>query len=72
MSQSIATQSSQTKDQIPLAIEALKQGHYASVRSATNAYDVPESTLRYHLYKHSRQRSAMCKLTEIEESTLVQ
>jgi hypothetical protein len=70
MSQPKATQSSQTKDRITLALEALKQAQCTSVRSAATAYDVPESTLRYHLHQHPSRRSAMCKLTE--ELTLVE
>jgi DDE superfamily endonuclease/Tc5 transposase DNA-binding domain/helix-turn-helix, Psq domain len=69
------TQSSQTEGRIALAIEALKQGHFTSVRGAAKAYDVPESTLRYRIHKHPARRDSRpinCKLTDIEESTLVQ
>jgi hypothetical protein len=73
MSQPKATQSSQNKGyRIALAIEALKQGSCTSVRGAAKAYDVPESTLRYHVHQHPAPRSTKCKLTETEESTLVQ
>jgi hypothetical protein len=68
------TQSVQQEGRIALAIDALKEGHFTSVRSAAKSYDVPESTLRYRVKGHPMRRdlrSPNCKLTEIEESTLV-
>ena len=60
---------------ITLAIEALNQGHCKSVRAAAELFDVPRSTLQYRINKHPARRDtrpASCKLTETEESTLVQ
>jgi DDE superfamily endonuclease/Tc5 transposase DNA-binding domain/helix-turn-helix, Psq domain len=60
---------------ITLAIEALNQGRCISVRAAAKLYDVARSTLQDRINKHPARRDsrpASCKLTEIEESTLVQ
>jgi hypothetical protein len=57
------------------AIEALNQGRSTSVGAAAKSYDVPRSTLQYRLDKHPARRNSRptsCKLTETEESTLVQ
>jgi hypothetical protein len=54
-------------------MDALKQGHFTSVRGAAQAYDVPFSTLQYRVHKHPARRDSRptnCKLTETEESTL--
>jgi hypothetical protein len=60
---------------IALAIEAFNQGHFTSIRAAAKSYDVPRSTLQYRIHKHPARRDsrpASCKLTDTEESTLVQ
>jgi hypothetical protein len=65
----------QQEGRIALAIDALKQGCFVSVRAAAKAYDVPHSTLQNRVNGHPMQlnhRSPNCKLTAIEESTLVQ
>src|SRR5450432_239398 len=70
-----STESVQREGRIALAIEALKQGYFNSLLGAAKAYDVPESSLRYRMKgKLARrdQRPPNCKLTAIEESTLVQ
>jgi hypothetical protein len=59
---------------ITLAIKALNQGRCTSVRAATKLYDVARSTLQDRINKHPARRDTRpvsCKLTEIEESTLV-
>jgi hypothetical protein len=65
----------QQEGRIALATDALKQGCFVSVRAAAKAYDVPHSTLQNRVNGHPMQlnhRSPNCKLTAIEESTLVQ
>jgi len=59
---------------IALAMDALKQGHFTSVRGAAKAYDLPHSTLQNRVNGHPMQhnrRSPNYKLTATEESTLV-
>jgi hypothetical protein len=71
----INTQLVQQEGWIALAIEALKQGHFASVRAAARAYDMPHSTLQNRVNGHPIQYnrwSPNCKLTITEETTLVQ
>jgi hypothetical protein len=75
MPPSNSTSSVQREGRIALAIEALKQGYFTSVKGAAKLYDVPESTLRYRLKGNPPQRgrrSPNCKLTATEELTLVQ
>jgi hypothetical protein len=60
---------------IVLAMEALNQGHFTSVRAAAKSFDVPRSTLQYRVHKHPARRDsrpASCKLTETDELTLVE
>jgi hypothetical protein len=71
----INTQLVQQEGRIALAMEALKQGHFASVRAAARAYNMPHSTLQNRVNGHPMQynrRSPNCKLTITEETTLVQ
>ena len=70
-----STQSVQQEGRIALAMQALKDGHFTSARAAAKAYDVSRSTLQYRINGHPIQRnrrSPNCKLTAIEELTLVQ
>src|SRR5450432_3327755 len=65
----------QQEGRIALAIEALKQGYFTSLKGAARSYDVPESTLRYRMKGNPPRRdrrSPNCKLIATEESTLVQ
>jgi helix-turn-helix, Psq domain len=40
------TQLAQKEGRIALAMQAIKQGHISSVRTAAQTYNVPKSTLR--------------------------
>ena len=58
-----------------LALNAYKSGYFTSIRAAANTYDISECTLRARLRgRASRQeiRSVNLKLTDTEESTLIQ
>jgi len=60
---------------IALALEALKQGYFTSVTAAAKAYDVPKSTFQNRVNGVPMQinhRPPNCKLSIIEETTLVQ
>src|SRR5450432_3038338 len=75
MSPPNTTSSVQQEGRIALAIEALKQGYFTSLKGAARSYDVPESTLRYRLKGNPARRDKRptnCKLTATEELTLVQ
>jgi transposase-like protein len=68
------TQSIQQEGRIALAMDALKQGHFTSVRGAAKAYDVVRSTLENRINGHPARRDSEPrnrKLTTTEESTLV-
>jgi helix-turn-helix, Psq domain len=70
-----STESVQREGRIALAIEALKQGYFTSLKGAAKSYDVPYTTLRRRVHNcpaRCDQRSPKCKLIAIEESTLVQ
>src|SRR5450432_3332707 len=70
-----STNSVHREGRLALAIEALKQGFFTSVRGAAKAYDVPFSTLQYRVHGHPTRRDTRptnCKLTTTEELTLVQ
>jgi hypothetical protein len=65
----------QQEGRIALAIDALKQGHFISVRDAAKLYNLIHSTLQHRV----NGRLAKCnlrptnyKLTDIEKSTLIQ
>jgi len=65
----------QQEGRIALAIEALKQGYFTSLKGAARSYDVPYTTLRHRVRNSPAQRDTRptnCKLTATEESTLVQ
>ena len=56
-------------------MNALKQGHFTSVRDAAKSYDLVHSTLQRRVngqLPRCDTRPANCKLTETEESTLVE
>jgi hypothetical protein len=44
------TQLNQNEGRIALALDALKQGHFLSIRAAAKAYDVPNSTLQRRVH----------------------
>ena len=69
------TQSMQREGRIALALDALKQGHFTSFRGAAQSYDVEWKTLSRRFCGQLPQcdtRPSNRKLTEIEESTLVE
>src|SRR5271165_1294210 len=69
------TQLMQREGRIALAMDALKHGHFASVRDAAKSYDLIHTTLQRRVNGQPARynlRSPNCKLTNIEESTLVQ
>src|SRR5450432_3794881 len=69
------TSSVQQEGRIALAVEALKQGFFTSVRSAARSYDVPHMTLSRRvrdILARRDKRPTNCKLTATEELTLVQ
>jgi hypothetical protein len=75
MSPPNTTQLLHQEGRIALAIEAFNQGYFTSIRAAARSYDIPRSTLQDCINKHPVRcdlRPANCKLTETEESTLVQ
>jgi hypothetical protein len=60
---------------ITLAVQAIQQGSVKSIRAASVAYDVPYSTLYRRVKGCSARRDsrpASCKLSQTEESTLVE
>jgi hypothetical protein len=66
---------SQTEGRIALALQAYQQGQFSSLRAAARTYDVPHSTLstRYHgITSHSNSRSPNYKLTQTEETALIE
>jgi hypothetical protein len=69
------TQSVQQEGRIALALDALKQGHFTSFRGAAQSYDVQSKTLSRRFrgqLPRCDTRPSNCKLTEMEESTLVE
>jgi len=65
----------QREGRIALAVDALRQGHFTSFRAAAQSYDVQWKTLSRRFrgqLPRCDTRPSNCKLTEIEESTLVQ
>src|SRR5450432_827129 len=70
-----STSSVQREGRIALAIEALKQGYFTSLKAAARSYDVPYTTLYDRVHNRPARRDARptnCKLTTTEELTLVQ
>lgn len=63
----------QQEGRLQLAIQAIKNGHIASIRSAAKAFEVPRSTLQDRIkgteYVHERHQP-MSKLTNSEEESL--
>ena len=69
------TQLMQREGRIALAMDALKHGHFTSVRDAAKSYDLVHTTLQRRVNRQLAQCNSQptnCKLTDIEESTLVQ
>jgi hypothetical protein len=68
-------QSTQQEGRIALALAALKQGQLSSIRGAAKSYDIPFTTLYHRIHGQLARRDTRpsnCKLTDTEESTLVQ
>jgi len=65
----------QREGRIALAMDALKHGHFASVRDATKLYDLVHTTLQRRVNGQLTQhdsRPINRKLTDTEESILIQ
>lgn len=66
---------SQSKeDRIQLALNTFKNGQFEIKKSASLAFNVPETTLYYQLQSvasHSEKATNYQKLSNIEESTLL-
>ena len=65
----------QQEGRIALVVNALKQGHFTSIRGAAKSYNVPFTTLRHRVRGQLAQRDIRppnYKLTSIEKSTLVE
>lgn len=74
MSQPTSTQLASKEGRMALANNSYKSGYFTSVREAAITYDIPKSTFQTRLQgRPSRQeyRSVNCKLTDTEESVLV-
>ena len=75
MSQPTQAQSSNQEGRILLAIHAIKQGQFQSVRAAAASYDIPRTTLRDRIHGMTSRRDSIPnsqKLTSYEESALIQ
>ena len=75
MQQQHNTQSIYKEGRIALAISALKQNQFQSMRHAAATYDVPEATLRRQRAGIDSRRDCEAnskKLTKLEESAIVQ
>jgi hypothetical protein len=75
MPQPTQAQSSNQEGRILLAISAIKQGQFHSVRVATASYDIPRTTLRRRIKGMTSQRDSTPNsqnLTPYEQSALVQ
>src|SRR5450432_4773533 len=69
------TQSMQQEGRIALAMDAIQKGHFTSARAAAKSYDVGRSTLQNRVNGRPARRDSRPtnrKLTDMEESTLVQ
>ena len=65
---------SQSKDRIQLALNAFKNGQFKTKKSASLAFDVPETTLRRQLHgvaSRSEKVGNYQNLSNTEESTLL-
>lgn len=70
-----SSQLAQNEGRIALAIQAYQKGQFRSLKAATDAYDVPYATTHNRLHGRVARhdlRSANLKLTQNEESSLVQ
>jgi hypothetical protein len=75
MASLLTTQLNQNEGRIALALDALKQGHFSSIRAAAKAYDVPNSTLQRRVHATPARSDSVPssrKLTQTEETTLVE
>ncbi|KFZ01934.1 hypothetical protein V500_00557 [Pseudogymnoascus sp. VKM F-4518 (FW-2643)] len=75
MPQPTQAQSSNQEGRILLAISAIKQHQFNSVRAAAMSYDIPRTTLRRRIQGMTSRRDStpnLQKLTPYEESALVQ
>ena len=75
MPQPTQAQSSNQEGRILLAIHAIKQGQFQSVRAAATSYDIPRTTLRDRMRGMTSRRDStpnFRRLTLYEESALVQ
>ena len=69
------TQSAHNEGRIVLAAQAIKQGHFSSMRAAAQTYDISKSTLRRRVQGINARRDSVPmnrKLTTTEESTLIE
>src|SRR5450755_2665771 len=69
------TSSVQQEGRIVLAIDALNKGSFNGIREAARSYDVLYTTLRRRIRERPTRRDTRptnCKLTILEEETLVQ
>ncbi|KFY32007.1 hypothetical protein V493_00599 [Pseudogymnoascus sp. VKM F-4281 (FW-2241)] len=74
MPQPTQAQSSNQEDRLLLAIQALKEHQFNSVRAAALSYDVPQRTLSNRMNGMTSRRDStpnLQKLTPYEESALV-
>jgi hypothetical protein len=75
MPQPTQAQSSNQEGRILLAIYAIKQGQFQSVRAAAASYDIPRTTLRDRIHGMTSRRDStpnLQKLSPYEESALIQ
>ena len=75
MPQPTQAQSPDQEGRILLAINAIKQGQFQSVRVAAASYGIPRTTLRRRIEGMTSRRDSIPKsqnLTSYEESALIQ
>ena len=75
MPQPTQPKSSNQEGRILLAIHAIKQGQFQSVRAAAASYDIPQTTLRDRINGMTSRRDStpnLQKLSPYEQSALVQ
>jgi|SRR5450432_1981325 len=66
---------SNKEGRILLAIQAVKQGQFQSIRAATTSYDIPRTTLRRRINGMTSRRDSIPnsrKLTPKEELAIIQ
>jgi transposase len=69
------TQPAHNEGRIAIAMQAIKQGHFSSVRAAAQAYDISKSTLGRRVKGINARRDSVPinqKLTTTEESSLIE